>query len=502
MDKWKVRFEQNRGHWLVVEGDLSRADCDAFQLRMLQSCEVPGLLKPETQEIDGRLTLRYSLSGTRMLSQTLRAAKWSMADLLAALCRVAEVLEDARLYVLDESRIVLDDDRIFVGEGWNDLRFLYLPLQAGFERERRGVRDLVVRWIMHVEEPDGTEIQRLLRLSAAPDFKPADLRTFARLASAAKMGPGAGRTSSWTTSPAADQLPADAASRGEPRLRQEREISSSSQGWRWFQPSSSEALALSGLLGEGPELDASETEPSASGGAQGETRKKIWILCAFAGFSALSWRWGYAAAPGRNGLLLSAGLTLAAAAGALVARRAVVRRRTGERRGVPAESGFAAENRRSSEAGNGAFDAAVSDYPSRLPEVHPFEDGDLPADKPMQPEERTRLLTEGVNGTQPAAVYCLRWESQAGAPSIALHVPSFIIGRSKEACSHVDETPGVSRAHLELLREGEGWTAKDLGSRNGTKLNGAAMAPYEAYPLQADDCLDLAGSRYRLKRDA
>uniref|UniRef100_UPI003B8A819D FHA domain-containing protein n=1 Tax=Cohnella rhizosphaerae TaxID=1457232 RepID=UPI003B8A819D len=58
---------------------------------------------------------------------------------------------------------------------------------------------------------------------------------------------------------------------------------------------------------------------------------------------------------------------------------------------------------------------------------------------------------------------------------------------------------GISRAHLEMLRRQGKWLAKDLGSRNGSWLNGSPMAPYEAYPLEAGDCLQMAGSIYRFR---
>jgi hypothetical protein len=57
MDRFKARFERNRGHFLVVEGDppISRGDCDEFQLRMFQACEIPGLITPDVEEIDGNM---------------------------------------------------------------------------------------------------------------------------------------------------------------------------------------------------------------------------------------------------------------------------------------------------------------------------------------------------------------------------------------------------------------------------------------------------------------
>ncbi|MMZ67560.1 FHA domain protein [compost metagenome] len=58
---------------------------------------------------------------------------------------------------------------------------------------------------------------------------------------------------------------------------------------------------------------------------------------------------------------------------------------------------------------------------------------------------------------------------------------------------------GVSRAHLELMITKEGCTIKDLGSRNGTKLDGEEIAPYKEYPLAVGDTFTIAEQDYTLR---
>ncbi|CAM4451795.1 DUF6382 domain-containing protein [Paenibacillus tarimensis] len=71
----------------------------------------------------------------------------------------------------------------------------------------------------------------------------------------------------------------------------------------------------------------------------------------------------------------------------------------------------------------------------------------------------------------------------------------WFIGRSSELCQIVDEADGVSRTHIEVSSNSEGGAAvKDLGSRNGSKLNGSPMVPYKIYPLTEGDSLQLAGA--------
>jgi hypothetical protein len=102
-----------------------------------------------------------------------------------------------------------------------------------------------------------------------------------------------------------------------------------------------------------------------------------------------------------------------------------------------------------------------------------------------------------------AAAYYLIWESTDSKnthnPRIPLQGDSLVIGRSSEASGHVDQSIGISRAHAEFVRISEQWKVKDLGSRNGSRLNEKPMAPYELYALQTGDCLTLANSQYRFQ---
>jgi hypothetical protein len=56
-----------------------------------------------------------------------------------------------------------------------------------------------------------------------------------------------------------------------------------------------------------------------------------------------------------------------------------------------------------------------------------------------------------------------------------------LVGRSRE-CDVVVSDPNVSRRHIELRRGERGWTAVDLGSTNGMKVNGRRLGHAELGP--------------------
>jgi len=56
-------------------------------------------------------------------------------------------------------------------------------------------------------------------------------------------------------------------------------------------------------------------------------------------------------------------------------------------------------------------------------------------------------------------------------PPVMLVGESRVLGR-KPSCDYAIADPTVSGRHAELSRTAEGWRIKDLGSRNGTRVNG------------------------------
>ena len=60
---------------------------------------------------------------------------------------------------------------------------------------------------------------------------------------------------------------------------------------------------------------------------------------------------------------------------------------------------------------------------------------------------------------------------EVGSERFSLNAPSVSVGRSAEADITVEDT-GVSRKHLEIRRQGQNWLAVDLGSTNGSSVDG------------------------------
>jgi hypothetical protein len=107
----------------------------------------------------------------------------------------------------------------------------------------------------------------------------------------------------------------------------------------------------------------------------------------------------------------------------------------------------------------------------------------------------TVLLHHRGNTTQK---YLERYGIEGGTPEkILLDRRHFIIGRDSKLAQYIEQVSGVSRAHIELNLTSDRCTLKDLGSRNGTKLNSEWIAPYKEYPIQVGECFIIAGITFK-----
>jgi hypothetical protein len=108
--------------------------------------------------------------------------------------------------------------------------------------------------------------------------------------------------------------------------------------------------------------------------------------------------------------------------------------------------------------------------------------------KPQRaPEVRAEAAVAIANGTVAIVVEPLPEPTELalrvrrGLPlgaRCALADAPMLVGRDA-ACDLVLADPRASRRHVEIVREGAAWRVRDLGSSNGTFLNGAAVTEAE-----------------------
>jgi hypothetical protein len=127
---------------------------------------------------------------------------------------------------------------------------------------------------------------------------------------------------------------------------------------------------------------------------------------------------------------------------------------------------------------------AVGDAPARS---RPSAERPSPSPEPRPRDDRAAIDRTMVVGAVPRASLQLRVVSGVPPASAPVAGSRFVIGRLPSCGLTLDDTT-VSREHAALVRRGDSWWVVDLGSTNGTKVNGRRAAEQ---PIAVGDRLEL-----------
>ena len=112
-------------------------------------------------------------------------------------------------------------------------------------------------------------------------------------------------------------------------------------------------------------------------------------------------------------------------------------------------------------------------------------------------DEAEAARQAAVQAPQPAPFRCLLEGQDNTGQSFALGVPALALpsgatlGRSPANAEFIIDHESVSREHIRLLYTDGNLYAEDLGSTNGTRINGRLLNPRESVVLQNNDQLEL-----------
>lgn len=499
------RKENKHGwHWMVNKtGRLFSPDeLSKLEMTMLERNKVPHLLQLDIQWTNSEAELMYRLPPGRNVQQLLQAGQADWKLVLELLHSLVLILEDSRTYMLDESKYALHPGLITVGEGVHNLHLLYLPV-TGLERHlsvRQELYQLTLQMIDWAKlSPSAYPV--LLDCLKSSLF---ELGEFKKLLVFLQTGLGAEGRPEWRSSIPAGvgQVHSEEEGKREsfnpiapPPLASEPAPTPSGQG------AYGHAAAFEEMKGERL-LNDGDTMRFPTEGLRRSSGPSLYIALTLAIGS-----WGMAA------WFQTEWSIWAAAVGTLLAwllHRIMKGRMASEDEEQdvwPNEEQLRQEAaiRRQSQPPEGNR-APVIPEPASAEPVRTFqwteERQKLYADSPAQtvllaqlqdsPQQgETELLLPRTELLIPEAVIDLITDGQVAA-SMKINRNRFAFGRSPEETDFVLSGRGISRVHAEIVREEGEWVIRDLGSRNGSRLNGKPLTPHEPYPLQHEDRITAA----------
>lgn len=456
---WETVYQDGTALILSRTPQLRREDMAPLDEKMLKRVRVPGLLPIEFQEIDSNITLRYAIPSAYTLLHALSAAKHDVRAVASLLYALASVLEDSKVYMLSEERYVLHESFIYVSAGrTDDVRMLYVPLKhlkgkLPFQRE---LAQLAARAFDIAQIPRAS-VEELIAYANDSAFQLAEWKSMLL----AYMDGAENEPGMFYTPPTQTHL---------------------------------ERLP--------------EPPPAADNRERGANRvgrgSKVAVAIAFL---LLAVNWAVVCYYASEGTLtVGIGVTMLAADGLYyllkVKRGEQAASMTDEPQPLPsAQSPFIPANAavRQQVSRHPAYPSKPVSHSSESPPMAPTPSVHKPVGNVysalaqqtvlLRPREETVLLVNGGYGQ----AGCARLEiSSAGrTDEIILQRERFVIGRHMETSDYAIDIVGVSRMHAEICRNGSNYSVKDLGSKNGTSLNGDKLIPFQEYELHDGDCISV-----------
>lgn len=113
---------------------------------------------------------------------------------------------------------------------------------------------------------------------------------------------------------------------------------------------------------------------------------------------------------------------------------------------------------------------------------------DVRAQQARAPKPWRDCLLEGMAGT-----------IKIPATSVMINSPGAVFGRHAENAAIVFEAPEISRAHARLFVKGDALHIEDLGSTNGTSVNGQPLTPQQPMELRSGDQISFGPHVFSLR---
>lgn len=113
-------------------------------------------------------------------------------------------------------------------------------------------------------------------------------------------------------------------------------------------------------------------------------------------------------------------------------------------------------------------------------------------DADSDPSERLAVVV-GVDAGRAAAGECPAPPEDGVEAVFVLDRSPMLVGRAEPGRVDipVSDDPAVSRRHAEILRVAAGWAIRDIGSGNGTRVNGIEVNGAEPTPIGPGDVIEL-----------
>lgn len=176
----KPLYKRELSHsYLVIDG-LTEVELGKYQCQMILRNRIPGLLSCSERFLEGGACLYYDISSRQSLGRLYESTQIGYAGIRGIVDNLAQVQDTITEYLLEENRLVLEPEYIYMDLETEQLLFLYDPL--GTIQERWGsiylpVAEFLLEHVDHREEQAVTAAYQFYKMSKVESFTIESFRT-------------------------------------------------------------------------------------------------------------------------------------------------------------------------------------------------------------------------------------------------------------------------------------------------------------------------------------
>lgn len=169
----RYRRELNRNYLIVSMEDTWDGD---YRIKMLESNQIPGLLKFYSKEVDGEMEFYYEISSRQPLSRILEIRAITEEELRKLFFLIAAVLKRMEGYLLEERQILLEAEYIYVSPETFEISFCCVPgFMGNFPESLRMLLQYLLNKVDYKDRMAVAMVYRLYQVSLKENYHIQDL---------------------------------------------------------------------------------------------------------------------------------------------------------------------------------------------------------------------------------------------------------------------------------------------------------------------------------------
>lgn len=433
---------------------------------MIQSNDIPRLLPISLEEMNEEITVFYKTEGLRKLRPFAKERPLSMQNYYALFINIIQALQDSNNNMLSEDHFVLDEEYIYIGDGYHQVYLMYVPLKEGVANSAlyESLKKLLLNMASEVKGLNGVQFKTILNYIKDPGFS---LHGIKQLLSQLQKQSRQGE---------------DEESDYQKEASQPKEIIKIKKV-RKMPPLASKVKTYSILIG----------------------------LLLLAGV----WRL-YMDAGNTPMLIVSIILSLIIICGVYVywfvwrpGVKPIITEKEVKVKSKPAKQMISYKNNKETniEEQQTVEEISATEIITNqqvqsqdAAEVEPITSTD--DDIQEETNDQTMLLDETEMIPEKSRKKIRNYlviDRDGAEEEIQLEKDNFIIGRAEKGTDLIEKAVGISRLHVELVKLSDTYGIKDLGAKNGTYINNEKIIPYKIYELSSEDTIQIGKTVYTYK---